>query len=246
MQSYRSSNSITIDAAAAVVRVLPLPIPSCDRRGTAFKPGDDYAAVSRAGTPMNQPSHALAAVDVARVLVVANDETSLQRTAHALREAGFAVASVGDEQLALRSLGPEIDLIVVTDGLQLDARGLCAAIRARSRLPIVMLGTRSAEDDVVRAFDAGVDDYLASPWSDRTLVARIRCSSAPLRCPRPRGRCPWRHCARRRSAALVARRLGAAADASRNRCAARIAGATGACRDQRRPRYGGLGPVRPA
>jgi DNA-binding response OmpR family regulator len=132
---------------------------------------------------MSQPSHALAAVDVARVLIVANDEPSLQRTAHALREAGFAVASVGDEQLALRSLGPEIDLIVVTDGLQLDARGLCAAIRARSRLPIVMLGTRSAEDDVVRAFDAGVDDYLASPWSDRTLVARIgavlRRSDAP-------------------------------------------------------------------
>ena len=46
-----------------------------------------------------------------------------------------------------------------------------------------MLGARSAEDDVVRAFDAGVDDYLASPWSDRTLVARIgavlRRSDAP-------------------------------------------------------------------
>ena len=146
---------------------------------------------------MNQPSHALAAVDVARVLIVANDETSLQRTEHALREAGFAVASVGDEQLALRSLGPEIDLIVVTDGSQLDARGLCAAIRARSRLPIVMLGARSAEDDVVRAFDAGVDDYLTSPWSDRTLVARI---SAVLRRSdaRPSRSSPRRHRARRR------------------------------------------------
>ena len=100
---------------------------------------------------MNQRSHAIAAVDVGRVLVVANDETSLQRTEHSLREAGYVVASVGDEQLALRSLGPEIDLIVVTDGSQLDARGLCAAIRARSRLPIVMLGARNAEDDVVRA-----------------------------------------------------------------------------------------------
>src|SRR5262249_9821966 len=50
----------------------------------------------------------------------------------------------------------------------------CEAIRARSRVPVMMLTVRGEEEDLVRALELGADDYLTKPFSPRTLVARIR------------------------------------------------------------------------
>jgi len=38
----------------------------------------------------------------------------------------------------------------------------------------MMLTVRAAEEDVVRGLDLGADDYLAKPFSPRTLLARVR------------------------------------------------------------------------
>ena len=151
---------------------------------------------------MNQPSHAIAAVDVGRVLVVANDETSLQRTEHAYAKRDSPSPRSADEQLALRSLGPEIDLIVVTDGSQLDARGLCTAIRARSRLPIVMSALAAPRTTSCARSTRRRRLFGRAPGAPDTRRARFG-GSAPLRCPRPRGRRAWGHGARRRGAALL-------------------------------------------
>jgi DNA-binding response OmpR family regulator len=56
-----------------------------------------------------------------------------------------------------------------TDGLD-----LCRAIRAHSRLPIVILTARDEESDRVAGLDLGADDYVAKPFSPRELVARVR------------------------------------------------------------------------
>ncbi len=54
-----------------------------------------------------------------------------------------------------------------------DGFDLCRAIRAHSRLPIVMLTARDEEVDRVTGLELGADDYVTKPFSPRELVARV-------------------------------------------------------------------------
>ncbi len=68
-----------------------------------------------------------------------------------------------------------IDLIVLdlmlpgTDGLE-----LCRTLRARSRVPVIMLTARGDEMDRVLGLEMGADDYVPKPFSARELLARIK------------------------------------------------------------------------
>jgi len=51
---------------------------------------------------------------------------------------------------------------------------VCEKIReARPSLPILMLTARGAEEDVLRGFRCGADDYVTKPFSVAELVARV-------------------------------------------------------------------------
>jgi DNA-binding response OmpR family regulator len=51
---------------------------------------------------------------------------------------------------------------------------ICAEIRGRSDVPILMLTAKAGEDDRVEGLLSGADDYLVKPFSPRELVARVR------------------------------------------------------------------------
>jgi DNA-binding response OmpR family regulator len=47
-------------------------------------------------------------------------------------------------------------------------------LKASRDVPILMLTARGEEDDVLRGFQAGADDYLTKPFSPKVLVARVQ------------------------------------------------------------------------
>jgi two-component system response regulator RegX3 len=51
---------------------------------------------------------------------------------------------------------------------------VCRTIRARSRVPIIMVTAKDSEIDKVLGLELGADDYVTKPFSSRELVARIR------------------------------------------------------------------------
>ena len=55
-----------------------------------------------------------------------------------------------------------------------------AAVRAWSKIPIVVVSARSHEQDKVAALDAGADDYLTKPFSVAELLARLRVTQRRL------------------------------------------------------------------
>ena len=68
-----------------------------------------------------------------------------------------------------------IDLIVLDLMLPgVDGMELCRNLRARSRIPVIMLTARGDEMDRVLGLEMGADDYLAKPFSARELMARIK------------------------------------------------------------------------
>jgi two-component system KDP operon response regulator KdpE len=67
------------------------------------------------------------------------------------------------------------DLVIVDLGLpDRDGIEVIRAIRAWSRVPIIVLSARSAEADKVAALESGADDYVTKPFGARELSARVQ------------------------------------------------------------------------
>ena len=111
-----------------------------------------------------------------KVLVADDDAYLRELIAFTLAQAGYLVIKAHDGVAAVRLFTEESPDLVVLDINMPGQSGfqVCEAIRARSRVPVMMLTVRGEEEDLVRALGLGADDYLTKPFSPRTLVARIR------------------------------------------------------------------------
>jgi len=111
-----------------------------------------------------------------RILLV-DDETAIQRAVGPLlRGRGYDVEIAGTGTAALELFEQRTpDLIVLDLGLSdLEGTEVCRRIRAKSRVPIIVLSARGAEADKVNALELGADDYVTKPFGPEELVARIR------------------------------------------------------------------------
>lgn len=115
---------------------------------------------------------------VGRVLVVDDDRSLRRAVARALELEGYEVQVAEDGLQALASFDEEATPpdAVVLDILMPNLDGLttCRAIRAKSRVPILMLTARQSVDERVEGLEAGADDYLSKPFAVVELIARVR------------------------------------------------------------------------
>lgn len=111
-----------------------------------------------------------------KVLIADDDADLRDLIAFTLTQAGYLVIKAADGSAAVRSFAEEsADLVVLDINMPgLSGFQVCEAIRARSRVPVMMLTVRGEEEDLVRALGLGADDYLTKPFSPRTLLARIQ------------------------------------------------------------------------
>jgi DNA-binding response OmpR family regulator len=111
-----------------------------------------------------------------KVLIADDDRDLLGLIAFTLTQAGYLVVKAPDGPSAITAFNGESPDLVVLDINMPGASGfqVCEAIRAKSRIPIMMLTVRGEEEDLVRALELGADDYLTKPFSPRTLLARIK------------------------------------------------------------------------
>ena len=93
-----------------------------------------------------------------------------------LGERGHAVSSATDAMSGLREvMDNQPDLVVLDLGLpDLDGTEMLRMLRAVSAVPVIVATARDDDESVVRALDAGADDYVVKPFSAVTLDARIR------------------------------------------------------------------------
>lgn len=111
-----------------------------------------------------------------RILVVEDDDNLRLPLTDVLEDEGFVVdaAATGEEGLALaRERAPDVVILdIMLPGI--DGYAVCKQLRAAGcHAGILMLTARTLEDDVVRGFEAGADDYLAKPYRLRELLARV-------------------------------------------------------------------------
>jgi DNA-binding response OmpR family regulator len=69
----------------------------------------------------------------------------------------------------------EPDLVILDLMLpRMDGMEVCKRVRAKSRVPIIMLTAKDRVPDRVAGLDMGADDYLTKPFSTEELLARVR------------------------------------------------------------------------
>lgn len=66
--------------------------------------------------------------------------------------------------------------LIVLDVMLPEGNGLivCKTIRMTSNVPIIMLTAKVEEKDLISGLNAGADDYIKKPYSNKELVARIK------------------------------------------------------------------------
>jgi len=107
-----------------------------------------------------------------------DDEPALRKALRtSLSTSGFAVSEArnGEEALAALRQVP-VDLVLLDINMPgLTGIDVCRKIRSGSaEIGIIMVTVREAEEDKVRALDAGADDFITKPFMLREMVARIR------------------------------------------------------------------------
>jgi two-component system KDP operon response regulator KdpE len=112
---------------------------------------------------------------VREALVVGRDKESAAYLARALGHADFS-CEYADTVEALTEVALANPDVVVLDLPLLDADSfaLCRRLRQVSQVPLVVCSMSNRESDVVRAFDAGADDYLIIPMRPAEMTARLQ------------------------------------------------------------------------
>jgi DNA-binding response OmpR family regulator len=118
----------------------------------------------------------VSAVATAEVLIVEDDGVILNTLAYNLTRWGFGVQKAinGAEALKLaRKFRPDLILLDVMLPGESGIR-VCQKIREEDQeVVIVMVTAKDAEEDKVKGFEAGADDYVTKPFGMKELVARI-------------------------------------------------------------------------
>ena len=110
-----------------------------------------------------------------RILVVEDESSFSEALEFLLGKEGFSVvtAATGSEALKKFDQGG-IDLVLLDLMLpEISGTEVCRQIRAKSKIPIIMLTAKDSEVDKVVGLEIGADDYVTKPYSARELVARI-------------------------------------------------------------------------
>ncbi|MXV64618.1 response regulator [Natronorubrum sp. JWXQ-INN-674] len=120
------------------------------------------------------------ATAVQHVLLLEDDDSLRRLLTHKLESSGYETTALADGRKCWTFLTNEAppDLVlldVMVPGL--DGFRLLGRMRNDERLadvPVIVLTSRSREEDVAKGFDLGADDYVTKPFSPTSLVARVR------------------------------------------------------------------------
>jgi DNA-binding response OmpR family regulator len=109
------------------------------------------------------------------ILIVGDDVKSVNIITFILRQEGYDVSSVIDPTSTDQALTDQLNDLLIFDEEDVD-NGLLRrieAIRGGSSVAMLLLANETSEADVIGAYDAGIDDYLAKPYSYQLLLAHV-------------------------------------------------------------------------
>ena len=110
------------------------------------------------------------------IALVDDDRNILTSVSIALQSEGFVTRVYSDPSIALKALGDTPASLGVFDIKMpnMDGMELLRRVREFSTMPVIFLTSKDDELDEALGLAMGADDYIAKPFSQRLLIARIR------------------------------------------------------------------------
>lgn len=115
-------------------------------------------------------------MDELKILVVDDELRMRKLVKDFLVKKQYKVLEAGDGEEAIEVFfgNKDISLIILDVMMpKMDGWEVCKEIRKFSKVPIIMLTAKSEENDELKGFELGVDEYISKPFSPKILVARV-------------------------------------------------------------------------
>lgn len=126
---------------------------------------------------LTSPAADQPAAESRRTIALVDDDRNILTTLSiALQAEGFATRVYSDGEQALKALTENPPDLAVFDIKmpRMDGMELLRRLREHSELPVIFLTSKDEEQDEAAGLAMGADDYIAKPFSQRLLLARIR------------------------------------------------------------------------
>jgi DNA-binding response OmpR family regulator len=115
--------------------------------------------------------------DKAHILIVEDEPRVVNLVREVLLAGGYRVSAALNGQHAIEQVAldqPDLLLLDIRLTGELDGYAVAERVREFSEVPIIMLTARVKENDILRGFESGADDYITKPFSTRELLVRIQ------------------------------------------------------------------------
>ncbi|MCE3201260.1 response regulator transcription factor [Paenibacillus sonchi] len=111
----------------------------------------------------------------ARILIVDDDRTIVDFLSIFLEREGYSITSCYDGVTALDHIRTEAFQLILLDIMMPAMNGfdLISRIREISQVPVIFLTAKDQQEDKIRGFIAGCDDYVTKPFDLTELSLRI-------------------------------------------------------------------------
>jgi two-component system, OmpR family, phosphate regulon response regulator PhoB len=134
--------------------------------------GRDNSYLSASGVPGMTENTA------GKILIVEDEDAIREMLSFTLHRAGYTVLEAVDAREATEMLAQNPDLVLL-DWMLPGISGVEFARRLRREdatrhLPVIMLTARAEEENKLKGFEAGADDYITKPFSTQELLARMQ------------------------------------------------------------------------
>jgi two-component system phosphate regulon response regulator PhoB len=115
----------------------------------------------------------------ANIFIVEDEKSIITLLQYNLEKEGYKVnfSETGEE--GIQSIKKNVPDLVILDWMLPDFSGIevCKQIKKINKLkniPVLMLTAKSEEEDKVRGFESGVDDYVTKPFSYKEILLRVK------------------------------------------------------------------------
>jgi two-component system phosphate regulon response regulator PhoB len=115
----------------------------------------------------------------ANIFIVEDEKPIITLLQYNLEKEGYKVdfSETGEE--AIQNIKKNVPDLIILDWMLPDFSGIevCKQIKKINKLkniPVLMLTAKSEEEDKVRGFESGVDDYVTKPFSYKEILLRVK------------------------------------------------------------------------
>ncbi|MBX3064527.1 MAG: response regulator transcription factor [Anaerolineae bacterium] len=120
------------------------------------------------------------------LLVVDDDNQFRDTLVRALKNAGVRATGIADPDAVASAVAinqPDIVLLDMMFDMEISGLDVCRALRAWSKIPVLIISVLDDNETKVAVLDAGADDYIVKPFNVQELLARVRAIQRRLEQP---------------------------------------------------------------